>query len=58
MRFRLHRHGSNIEVKVHPDRAEVTVIEGNPVPIRTPDGRDRAVEVGETIEIQAVSDTT
>lgn len=32
--FRLHRHGSDIQVDVDPEGATITVLAGNPVPVR------------------------
>ena len=51
MRFRLHRHGSHIQVTVHPDHADVDVLDGHPVPIRLADGTEHAVAAGEQLTI-------
>ena len=55
MTFRLQRHGSSICVTVHPDRAVIEVIDGNPVPIRTHDGEDLTVAVGESVTIPSIN---
>ena len=53
MSFRLLRHGSAVRVTIDADGARVEVLDGNAVPVRTPDGDDVFVAPGESIWVDA-----